>query len=89
MSFDVEAAVQQLLSVFENAGDDVLDDQVLDVSRGLAMEEINDEDSADVQEAMVTAAEHRASEVNNLGLEGQLRWLFEQGLSVEDILCGR
>ena len=61
--------------------EDALDDLVHDVAQESRLGDLNELESPQDQEAHVGSVEKSASDVNNMGLDEQLRFLLEQGVS--------
>jgi hypothetical protein len=79
-------SLESLIERFSGQPDDVLDELVYDTMLNASLGELNNTENEDEQEDVIESAEHNASNVNNEGIEGQLAFLLEEGISEGEIL---
>lgn len=77
----------RILKALEGKDDDCLDELVYETSGAASSVEAN-QDADDEAERHIEEGERSASDINNLGIDGQIEWLLEQGLIEEDIING-
>jgi hypothetical protein len=84
---EVEGQVRELLEHARRVGapEDALDDLVHDTAQECGLGDLNELEDPDDQEAHIGSVEESASRINNGGLEDQLRFLLERGVSPERI----
>jgi ribonuclease PH len=78
---DPEKTVAHLVALAESNGwaDGDLDDVVYDAAVSAGLAEVNATDDEEEQEDQIGNAERSASDTNNEGLEGQIRFLLASG----------
>lgn len=75
----MEKAIEQCLRVIRenHVPEDLLDDIIIDMEMDAIVNELNATDDEDRHEEIISGAEHKASEINNRGLEAQIRHILE------------
>jgi hypothetical protein len=84
---EVEGEVRELLKHARQVGEPEgsLDDLVHDTAQDVGLGDLNELDDPDEQESHIGSVEESTSEINNGGLEEQLRFLLKQCVSPERI----
>lgn len=83
----LDERVQKLLEGVEVTDNmqEALDELVSDVAHRAASDAANQNEDDAYDEQLHDEAGFNASSINNLGPQGQVKWLLEQGLSEDDI----
>lgn len=76
----------RILKALEGKDDDCLDELVYETAGDSSSVEANQGDDDDDAEQAIEDGESKASDINNLGFDGQVEWLLEQDVTEEDIL---